>query len=205
MNIEVKNTVNTVDYTESMDALEQRVEDVLLGKKKELLWIIEHNSVYTAGTSSNENDLLNKNINVIKTNRGGKYTYHGPGQKVVYFVLDLNTRKRNIKNLINNIEKCIIEVLKEYKITSYADKNNIGIWVDHKNKPKKIAAIGVKVRKWIAYHGFSLNVANDLSKYKNIIPCGIKDKGITSLKELGVENYENIEKIITKKFLNIFL
>tara|TARA_B100001996_G_C18453290_1_gene513103 strand:+ start:40 stop:657 length:618 start_codon:yes stop_codon:yes gene_type:complete len=205
MNIEVKNTVNTVDYTESMDALEQRVEDVLLGKKKELLWIIEHNSVYTAGTSSNENDLLNKNINVIKTNRGGKYTYHGPGQKVVYFVLDLNTRKKNIKNLINNIEKCIIEVLKEYKITSYADKNNIGIWVDHKNKPKKIAAIGVKVRKWIAYHGFSLNVANDLSKYKNIIPCGIKDKGITSLKELGVENYENIEKIITKKFLNIFL
>ena len=205
MNIEVKNTVNTVDYTESMDALEQRVEDVLLGKKKELLWIIEHNSVYTAGTSSNENDLLNKNINVIKTNRGGKYTYHGPGQKVVYFVLDLNTRKKNIKNLINNIEKCIIEVLKEYKITSYADKNNIGIWVDHKNKPKKIAAIGVKVRKWIAYHGFSLNVANDLSKYKNIIPCGIRDKGITSLKELGVQNYGNIEKIIVKKFLNIFL
>ena len=205
MNIEVKNTVNTVDYTESMNALEQRVEDVLLGKKKELLWIIEHNSVYTAGTSSNENDLLNKNINVIKTNRGGKYTYHGPGQKVVYFVLDLNTRGKNIKDLINNIEKCIIGVLKEYKITSYADKNNIGIWVDYKNKPKKIAAIGVKVRKWIAYHGFSLNVANDLSKYKNIIPCGIRDKGITSLKELGVQNYGNIEKIIVKKFLNIFL
>ena len=205
MNIEVKNAVNTVDYIESMNILEQRVEDILLGKKKELLWIIEHNSVYTAGTSSNYNDLLDKSINVIKTNRGGKYTYHGPGQKVVYFALNLNIREKNIKNLINNIEKCIIEVLKEFKINSYTDKKNIGIWVDHGNKSKKIAAIGIKVRKWIAYHGFSLNVSNDLSKYKSIIPCGIKDKGITSLKELGIQNYENIEKIITKKFLNIFL
>mgnify|MGYP001229913808 CR=1 FL=1 len=205
MNIEVKNTVNTVDYIESMKVLEQRVEDVHLGKKKELLWIIEHNPVYTAGTSSKNDELINKKINVVKTNRGGKYTYHGPGQKVVYFVLDLNKREKNIKKLINNVEKCIIDVLKEFKINSYADKNNIGVWVDDKKNSKKIAAIGIKVKKWIAYHGFSLNVNNDLSKYKNIIPCGIKDKGITSLKNLGIHNHENIEKIIISKFLNIFL
>jgi len=205
MNIEVKNTVNTVDYLESMNILEQRVQEVLSGKKKELLWIIEHNSVYTAGTSSKKDELLDKNINVIKTNRGGKYTCHGPGQKVVYFVLNLNNREKNIKNLINNIEKCIIEILKEYKINSYADRKNIGIWVDDEKKSKKIAAIGIKVKKWIAYHGFSINVCNDLSKYESIIPCGIKDKGVTSLKNMGIHNYENIEKIIVKKFLNIFL
>ena len=205
MNIEVKNTVNTVDYLESMNILEQRVQDVLSGKKKELLWIIEHNHVYTAGTSSKKNELLDKNVNVIKTNRGGKYTCHGPGQKVVYFVLNLNNREKNIKNLINNIEKCIIEILKEYKINSYADRKNIGIWVDDEKKSKKIAAIGIKVKKWIAYHGFSINVCNDLSKYESIIPCGIKDKGVTSLKNMGIHNYENIEKIIVKKFLNIFL
>ena len=205
MNIEVKNAENTIDYLRSMKVLEQRVKDVLSGEKKELLWIIEHNHVYTAGTSSNKEDLLNPNIDVVQTNRGGKHTYHGPGQKVVYFVLDLNKRGKNIKKLITNIENCIIEVLHEYNIKSFADKKNIGIWVNDKDKTKKVGAIGIKVKKWIAYHGFSLNVCNDLSKYKKIIPCGIKNKGVTNLKELGVKNYNNIDKIIIKKFLNIFL
>ena len=204
MNIEVKNAVNLIDYMESMKVLEQRVEDVISGKKKELLWIIEHHQVYTAGTSSNKTDLLDKKINVIKSNRGGKYTYHGPGQKVIYFVLDLNKRGKNIRKLINNIENCIIEVLNEYNIKSYPDRKNIGIWVGNKNRSKKIAAIGIKVKKWVAYHGFSLNISNDLEKYNYIIPCGIKDKGITSLKNLGIKNYGNIEKIIIEKFLNIF-
>ena len=204
MNIEVKNAVNLIDYMESMKVLEQRVEDVISGKKKELLWVIEHHHVYTAGTSSNKTDLLDKKINVIKSNRGGKYTYHGPGQKVIYFVLDLNKRGKNIRKLINNIENCIIEVLNEYNIKSYPDRKNIGIWVGNKNRTKKIAAIGIKVKKWVAYHGFSLNISNDLEKYNYIIPCGIKDKGITSLKNLGIKNYGNIEKIIIEKFLNIF-
>jgi len=204
MNIEVKNAVNLIDYIESMKVLEQRVEDVISGKKKELLWVIEHHHVYTAGTSSNKTDLLDKKINVIKSNRGGKYTYHGPGQKVIYFVLDLNKRGKNIRKLINNIENCIIEVLNEYNIKSYPDRKNIGIWVGNKNRSKKIAAIGIKVKKWVAYHGFSLNISNDLEKYNYIIPCGIKDKGITSLKNLGIKNYGNIEKIIIEKFLNIF-
>ena len=194
MNIEVKNTVKPVDYTESMKILENRVEDVYLGKKDEFLWILEHKTVYTAGTSSNEKDLLDKNIKVVKTNRGGKHTLHNPGQKVIYFVLNLNKRGKDIKKLIDKIESCIIEILLEYKIKSYADKKNIGIWVGNKNNSKKIAAIGIKVKKWIAYHGFSINVSNDLSKYRSIIPCGIKDKGITTFKELGATNYNKISE-----------
>jgi len=152
-----------------------------------------------------KNDLLDKNLNIIKTNRGGKYTYHVPGQKVVYFVLNLNKRERNIRKLLSKIENCIIKILQEYKIKSYADAKNVGIWVKDKNNSMKIAAIGIRVKKWIAYHGFSLNVSNDLTNYKKIIPCGIKDKGVTSLKEMGIKNYDNINEIIVKKFLNIFL
>ena len=205
MNIEVKNSVKPVDYTKSMKILERRVHDVFLGKKDEFLWIVEHNSVYTAGTSSKNIDLLNKNLKVIKTNRGGKHTHHGPGQKVVYFVLNLNKRGKDIRKLVNKIENCIIDILREYKISSYRDDKNIGIWVGNKKNPMKIAAIGIRVKKWIAYHGFALNVSNDLSKYNGIIPCGIKDKGITNLKEMGISNFTNINKIIIKKFLNIFL
>ena len=205
MTIEVKISVKPIDYIKSVNILEQRVHDVSLGKKDELLWILEHNPVYTAGTSSKIADLLDKNLNVIKTNRGGKHTYHGAGQKIVYFVLNLNRRERDIRKLISKIEDCIIAILGEYKIRSYPDKKNIGIWVDKKNNPMKIAAIGIRVKKWIAYHGFSLNVYNDLSRYKEIIPCGIKDKGITNLRELGMKKFNNIEKIITDNFLNIFL
>ena len=205
MNIEVKINVKPVDYIKSMNILQLRVHDVLLGKKNEFLWILEHKPVYTAGTSSKNIDLLNKNLKVIKTDRGGKHTYHGPGQKVVYFVLDLNKREKDIKKLVSKIENCIIDVLDVYKITSYPDRKNIGIWVGDKNNSMKIAAIGIKVKKWIAYHGFSLNIYNDLSKYNGIVPCGIKDKGITNLKRIGISKYNNIEKIIIEKFLNIFL
>jgi len=205
MNIEVKNSIKPVDYIESMKILEQRVKDVSLGKKKEFLWILEHKSVYTAGTSANKKDLLDKNLQIIQTNRGGKYTHHSPGQKIIYFVLNLNNRKKDIRNLIDKIESCIIQILSEYNIESYNDSKNIGIWVNKKKKTKKIAAIGIRVRKWIAYHGFSLNVCNDLSKYKVIVPCGIKDKGITSLKDMGIKNYRNIETVIIRNFLNIFL
>ena len=205
MTIEVKNSVKPIDYLESMKILEQRAKDVFLGKKDELLWVMEHKSVYTAGVSSKNKDLLDKNLNVIKTNRGGKYTYHGPGQKVVYFALNLNKREKDIRKLVNKIENCIMNVLKEYKIRSYTDRKNVGIWVKKKNNFMKIAAIGIRVKKWIAYHGFSINVNNDLSKYKKIIPCGIKAKGITNLKEMEVHDYKNIDRIIIKKFLNIFL
>jgi len=200
MTIEVKNSVKPLDYVESINILENRVNDVLLGKKNELLWILEHNTVYTGGTSSNEKDLINKDLKIIKTNRGGKYTVHSPGQKVIYFVLNLNNRKKDIRKLITQVENCVINILKEYNISSHADKKNIGIWVGD----RKIAAIGIRVKKWIAYHGFSLNVSNDLKKYDKIVPCGIKNKGITSLKKIGVNNSNNINRVIKKHFLNIF-
>ena len=205
MNIEVKNTEKPINYTESMKILEKRVQDVFFEKKNELLWILEHETVYTAGTSANEKDLIDKNLLILKTNRGGRYTVHSPGQKVIYFVLNLNKRKRDIRKLINNIENCIIDILQEFKIKSYPDRDNIGIWVKDKNNYMKIAAICIRVKKWIAYHGFALNVSNDLTKYKKIVPCGIKDKGITSLKNMGIRNYENINEIIEKKFLSTFL
>jgi len=204
MNIEVKISVKPIDYRKSMQILEQRVRDVSLGKKNEFLWIIEHDHTYTAGTSSKDTDLLDKTLNVIKTNRGGKYTYHGPGQKIVYFVLNLNKRGKDIKKLIDKIENCIIEILKEYKIKSYPDEKNIGIWVGNIKKSEKIAAIGIRVKKWIAYHGFALNISTDLSKYNGIVPCGIKNKGITSLKNMGINNFININTIIVKKFLSTF-
>ena len=205
MNIDVKNSVKLVDYHKSMKILEKRVNDIQKEKKNELLWILEHKKVYTSGRNSNEIDLLDKSINVIKTNRGGKHTYHSPGQKVVYFVLDLNKREKDIKKLILKTESCIIDILKEYKLNAYADRNNIGIWIKNKNKTEKIAAIGIRVKKWIAYHGFSLNISNDLAGYKKIVPCGIKDKGITNFKNLGIRNFKNINKIIAKSFLNTFL
>ena len=205
MNIEVKNSIKPVDYSKSMQILEQRVIDVFSGKKKELLWILEHKNVYTAGSSSKNEDLIDKKINVIKTNRGGKHTYHGKGQKVIYFVLNLNKRSRNIRKLINNIENCIINILGEYNVISHADRKNIGIWVNINKENYKIATIGIKVKKWIAYHGFALNISNDLSKYKSIVPCGLHDKKLTSLKNIGIKNFKNINKIIIKKFLDIFL
>ena len=174
-------------------------------KANELIWTLEHESIYTAGKRYKKNEIIDKNIILTHTSRGGKITWHGPGQLICYFVIDLKKRKKDIRKFINLIEETIIETLNTYKIFSFSDRKNVGIWVKDKNKIKKIAAIGIRVKKWIAYHGFSLNIANDLSLYKGIVPCGIKDKGITSLKELGVKDFKNIEDVIMKKFLNTFL
>tara|TARA_Y100001970_G_scaffold196777_1_gene239318 strand:- start:15 stop:626 length:612 start_codon:yes stop_codon:yes gene_type:complete len=203
--MEVKNSVKPVDYIESIKILEKRAEDVHNGIKDELLWILEHNTVYTGGTSSNKKDLIDNNLKIIKTNRGGKYTLHSPGQKVVYFVLNLNKRGRDIRKIVNMVESCIISILKEYKIKSQTDPKNIGIWIKKNNEIEKIAAIGLRVKKWIAFHGFSLNINNDLSLYQKIVPCGIKDKNVTSFEKIGISNYENINDVIKKNFLNTFL
>ena len=197
MNIEVKISIKPIDYMKSMKILEQRVIDVFQGNKDEFLWLLEHRPVYTAGSSSKSSDLLNKKLKVIKTNRGGKHTFHGPGQKIVYFVLNLNKRKKDIRNLIKQIEIIIIKFLKLYKIKSYADKKNIGIWVND----KKIAAIGIRVSNWIAYHGFSININNDLEHYKKIIPCGLNNEKITSVKIESKNKISNIENKLKKIFL----
>ena len=166
MNIEVKNSIKPINYDKAIKVLEQRVLDVQLGKKNEFLWVLEHNKVYTAGLRTQDNEILNKNIKIVKTKRGGKATLHSRGQKVVYFVLNLNKRNKDIRKLINDVENCIISTLKTYKIKSFSDKNNIGIWIKKREKVEKIAAIGIRVKKWIAYHGFCINVSNNLKYYK---------------------------------------
>mgnify|MGYP001246240355 CR=1 FL=1 len=202
MNFEIKKSVKPVKYKYAIDKLEQRLDHIKQNKKNELIWLLEHKEVFTAGTSSNDSEILDKSIDYIKTNRGGKITYHGPGQLVFYFVIDLNKRDKNIKKLISVIENTIITTLKEYKIESFADKKNIGIWYKNKfGKIDKIAAIGIKVKKWIAYHGFAINVTNDLEKYEKIIPCGIKEKKITNLYKIKKQNYKLIYDIVIKNFL----
>ncbi len=201
MSLEIKKSIKPVKYISSISIMEERLMQILNDKKKELIWILEHQEIYTGGTNYKEFEILDKSINFVKTNRGGKVTYHGPGQLVFYFVLDLRKREKNIKKLINIIEKTIIETLKEYKIKTFADRKNIGIWYQNKNSIEKVAAIGLKVKKWIAYHGFAINISNDISKYKKIIPCGINNKGVTNLSKIKNQNYENIKSILIKKFL----
>ena len=200
MNIEIKKSIKPVKYNFAINFLERRLQDIDSGKAKDLLWILEHEEVYTAGKNYKESEILNHNINIIKTNRGGKITYHGPGQIICYFVIDLKKRKKDLRKLITLIEKTIIESISEFEIKTFGDRKNIGIWLSHKNKIKKIAAIGIRVSKWIAYHGFAINVNNDLSKYKNIIPCGIKDKEVINLKEVKDINYKDLKKIIINNF-----
>ena len=200
MPIEIKKSQNPVKYEDAISFMEDRLKDINLKKVDDLIWVLEHDHIYTSGTSYKENEIIDKSINIIKTNRGGKITYHGPGQLICYFVIDLKKGKKDIRKFISVIEKSIIETLKLYNIETFADKENIGIWYNDNSTIKKVAAIGVRVSKWIAYHGFSININNDLKKYDAIIPCGIKDKGITNLKQIKNQNYDDLEN----KLIEIF-
>ena len=201
MNIEIKKSTKPVKYKDAIDYLEKRLIKINKKSAKELIWLLVHNEIYTVGKNFIKNEVLNKNIKIIKSNRGGKITYHGPGQLVCYFVIDLNKRKKDIRKFINLIEKSIIETLKEFNIETFSDKKNIGIWYQDNNEIKKVAAIGLRVSKWIAYHGFSINITNDLTKYKNIIPCGIKNKGVTNLYNIKNQNYKNLGDRVIKNLI----
>ena len=200
MPIEIKKSQNPVKYEDAISFMEDRLKDINLKKVDDLIWVLEHDHIYTSGTSYKENEIIDKSINIIKTNRGGKITYHGPGQLICYFVIDLKKGKKDIRKFISVIEKSIIETLSLYDIETFADKENIGIWYNDNSTIKKVAAIGVRVSKWIAYHGLSININNDLKKYDAIIPCGIKDKGITNLKQIKNQNYDDLEN----KLIEIF-
>ena len=201
MNIEIKKSKKSVKYDKAIRFMEERLLDVNNNKSKELIWMLEHEDLYTAGTSFNENEIIDKSIKILKTNRGGKITYHGPGQLICYFVIDLKKGKKDIRKFISVIEKSIIETLNLYDIETFADKENIGIWYNDNSTIKKVAAIGVRVSKWIAYHGFSININNDLKKYDAIIPCGIKDKGITNLKQIKNQNYDDLKNDLISNLL----
>jgi len=203
MSIEIKISQKLVPYKKAMLFLNKRVEEVKLGQNKEIIWILEHPTTYTAGISFNKKEILDKSIKIIKTNRGGKITLHNPNQKIIYFAINLNKRKKDIRKFINCIENSIIEFLKIYKIKAKKDKKNIGIWV----KNKKIAAIGLRVSRWIVYHGCSINIANNLNQYLKIIPCGLNNKKITSIyneKKILPNNYESkLANIFVKNISNI--
>jgi len=196
MDIEFKTSKKPVNYKKALHFLKKRVEKVKKGGR-ELVWFLEHPTTYTAGIRYKKGEILDKSIEIIKTNRGGKITLHNPGQKIVYFVINLNKRKKDIRNLVRQIENIIINFLSIYKIKSYADKKNIGIWV----KGKKIAAIGIRVTNWIAYHGCSINIRNNLKEYKKISPCGLNNKNITSIKK----ERKNITDDVNKSLKNVFL
>ena len=202
MNIEIKKSQKLVKYEEALRLMEERLLQIDQKKSKDLIWVLEHENIYTAGTSYKENEILDKSIDIFKTNRGGKITYHGPGQLICYFVIDLKKIKKDIRNFISIIEKTIIDSLKSYNINTFSDKENIGIWFNDNSKIKKVAAIGVRVSKWIAYHGFSINIDNDLKKYDAIIPCGIRDKGITNLKTINNQSYIDLKDRIIKNFIS---
>tara|TARA_B110001452_G_scaffold121889_1_gene101111 strand:+ start:40 stop:651 length:612 start_codon:yes stop_codon:yes gene_type:complete len=197
MSIEIKLSKERIPYKKAMLFLDKRVEAVKNGDNKELIWILEHPRIYTAGVNFNRNEIIDKKIKIIKTNRGGKITLHNPGQKIVYLVIDLNQRKKDIRKLINTIEISIISFLKILNINARKDKKNIGIWV----KGKKIAAIGLRISRWVAFHGFSINISNNLKEYLKIMPCGLDNTKITSV----FSEKKIIPKDFEKKLIKILI
>ena len=201
MDIEIKKSIKPVNYKMAIDLLEKRVENVAIDNGKELIWFLEHKSIFTAGTSYKEKEIIDKSIKIFKSNRGGKITWHGPGQIICYVVIDLKKRKKDIRKFILAIEKTIINTLEELNIKSFNDRNNVGIWINDNNEIKKIAAIGIRVKKWIAFHGFSINYSNSLDEYKKIIPCGINDRGIISINRIKKVNKKDLLKKLEKNLL----
>ena len=197
MNIEIKISKRPISYTKAINFMNKRVDDLKKNKNRELLWILEHPTSYTAGVRFNKEEILDKKIKIIKTNRGGKITLHNPGQKIIYLILNLNNRKRDIRKIVTIIENSIIEFLKFYKLDGKPDRKNVGIWV---NK-KKIAAIGLRVSRWITYHGCSININNDLSEYSKILPCGLSNQKVTSV----INEKKIIIKDVNKKLSDIFI
>ncbi len=202
MNIEIKKSKKPVKYQDAVKFMEQRLKNISQKKSDDLIWTLEHEDLYTAGTSYKENEIKDKSIKITKTNRGGKITYHGPGQLICYFVIDLKRRNKDIRKFISVIEKTIIDTLKFYKINTFADNKNIGIWYNDNTEIKKVAAIGLRVSKWIAYHGFSINIDNNIKKYDAIVPCGISDRGITNLRSIKKQNYEELENKLLENFIS---
>ena len=198
MSIEIKISKKRIPYEKAMLFLKKRVEDVKNRYKNEIIWILEHPKTYTGGVSFKQSEIIDKKIIIKKTNRGGKITLHNPGQKIIYFVLDLNLRKKDIRKLINVIEQSIIEFLGIFKIKATKDKKNIGIWV----KDKKIAAIGLRISRWVAFHGFSINISNNLNEYLNDkIQYFVKS---SSEKKIVPKNYElKLIKIFIKNLNKI--
>ena len=203
MPIEIKRSIKPVKYNQAIKELEYRVDQLIKQKaKNELIWFLEHPSVFTAGSRYKNSEILDRSVKIIKTSRGGKITWHGPGQLICYLVIDLNKRNKDIRKFITKIETSIIKSLKELNINTKSDRKNIGIWYKSNKNIYKIGAIGIRVKKWIAYHGFSININNELNQYKKIVPCGIEDKGVTNLVKIKNQDYKKLNFILEKNLIN---
>jgi lipoyl(octanoyl) transferase len=204
-----------VSYDTALEKMDNHVQKMISGEADEKIWLLEHPALYTAGTSADKKDLIKPNLfPVFETKRGGQYTYHGPGQRIVYVMLDLNNRGKDIKKFVNNLEAWIIHTLAEFNVIGQSRSGRVGIWVERPDKPKnvdgfieeeKIAAIGVRLKKWVTLHGLSINVDPDLNNFQGIVPCGIKDHGVTSLVDLGLPvSMADLDVALKKSFSKVF-
>ena len=206
MSIEYKLSPAYVEYPDALAAMEHRVEDMIAGRAPEMLWFLEHPPLYTSGTSAKPADLIDRRFPVYDTGRGGEWTYHGPGQRVVYAMLDLKNREAmDVRCYVQNLEQWIIATLGEFGIEGFTREGRIGVWVNENGSESKIAALGIRVRKWITYHGIALNLSPDLSHYAGIVPCGIQGYGVTSLKQMGVQaSLAQVDEVLKREFKKIF-
>ena len=207
LNIDIKTSNQNIEYFDALNFMEKKVDKILDNKENEMLWFLNHNHIYTCGTSANKNEILFKtNVPIVKTNRGGKTTYHGPGQRIVYFMINLNKRKKDIRKFVSILEHSIISLLKDFDIEAKTFPKRVGIWITRSQgekfkKEKKIGAIGLRLKKWVTYHGLSFNINPDLQHYNNIYACGLRNYSSTSLRDL---NINLSKKDFDKKFVRYF-
>ena len=195
------------DFNTSIQSMEKRVNDIIDHTKGEMTWILNYPAIYTCGASKNDNDLLdNTKFPIFKTNRGGKYTYHGPGQRIIYLMIDLNQRNKDIKEFVELIENIVLKILKRFGVNGVIDHEHHGVFIKKGDKNLyKIASIGLKFKKWVSYHGFSFNLNPNLDHYSGINPCGLNSKNVTSLSDIGIEfDKEIFDEIIIEEINNIF-
>ena len=187
-NVEWRSEIAPVGYREALDQMTVRNRAIAEGEAREMVWLLEHPPVYTAGTSATSSELLDPRFEVVEAGRGGRYTYHGPGQRVGYVMLDLRERGRDVRCFVHAVEGWVIDTLADIGVESWRSEGRIGIWTrDIDGREAKIGAIGVRVRRWVTMHGFSVNLAPDLSHFTGIVPCGIEEFGVTSLQRLGID------------------
>ena len=210
--IDIKTSNHNIEYFDALNFMEKKIEKILNNRENEMLWFLNHDHIYTCGTSANRNEILSKtNIPILQTNRGGKTTYHGPGQRIAYFMINLNKRKKDIRRFVNTIENSVISLLKEFGIEATTFSDRIGIWViksqgNKLSKEKKIGSIGLRIKRWVTYHGLSFNINPDLKFYENINACGLKNYSSTSLKNLNINlSDKEFDKIFKKYFDNNIL